>query len=283
MKPDALAQVVVMAVKGAVGPVLARVAAAEAVLAERERVNVELRARITELETKAAQPPQTILPEPVDLGPLLERLATTEAGLKALSDIKERIVAIETKAAVPPPAPDLGDLRERLATVEACTHVQGTLEAAVHVTEKALATVSERVAVLETRAPVAGPAGAPGINGKDGTPGRDGVDGLGFDDLQVVQVDERRFTVKAIKGDRVKDIGTLTFPVLIYRGVYLENKTYEPGDVVTWAGSTWNANEPTSTKPGEGSKAWTLIVKRGRDGKDGKDGDPPAATVVKIR
>ena len=42
--------------------------------------------------------------------------------------------------------------------------------------------------------------------------------------------------------------------------------------LVTWAGSAWHCNETTTTKPGDGAKAWTLMVKRGRDGKDGKDG-----------
>jgi hypothetical protein len=41
---------------------------------------------------------------------------------------------------------------------------------------------------------------------------------------------------------------------------------------VTWAGSEWHCHTTTTTKPGEGSKAWTLKVKRGRDGKDAKDG-----------
>lgn len=57
---------------------------------------------------------------------------------------------------------------------------------------------------------------------------------------------------------------------LTYCGVFVEGKSYDVGDVTTWAGSTWHCNEPTETKPGDGSKAWTLMVKRGRDGKDAK-------------
>ena len=65
-------------------------------------------------------------------------------------------------------------------------------------------------------------------------------------------------------------------PLLVKRkqGIIFEitdGKTYERGDGVTWAGSEWHCNEPTTTKPGDGSKAWTLKVKRGRDGKDGRD------------
>jgi hypothetical protein len=70
----------------------------------------------------------------------------------------------------------------------------------------------------------------------------------------------------------VKEIGTARFAVDLYRGVWAEGRTYEPGDSVTWAGSEWHCLATTTTKPGEGSKAWTLKVKRGRDGKDGQDG-----------
>jgi hypothetical protein len=50
--------------------------------------------------------------------------------------------------------------------------------------------------------------------------------------------------------------------------------------MVTSGGSCWHCNEPTTTKPGEGSKAWRLMVKRGRDGKDGLNA--PTVPVVKI-
>lgn len=55
---------------------------------------------------------------------------------------------------------------------------------------------------------------------------------------------------------------------LRYRKTYAPGARYEPGDVVTWAGSGWVCDAPTAAKPGE-SKDWTLFVKRGRDGKDG--------------
>jgi hypothetical protein len=89
----------------------------------------------------------------------------------------------------------------------------------------------ERVALVEVRPVQPGPPGDPGPPGKDGADGKAG---------------------------------------LTYQGVYQDGKAYELGDVTTWAGSTWHCNEPTETKPGDGSKAWTLMVKRGRDGKDGK-------------
>jgi hypothetical protein len=119
----------------------------------------------------------------------------------------------------------------------------------------------ERVATLEARAPVPGPPGPAG---------RDGADGVGFEDLGVTQRDERSFTITAARGDHVKEIGTVRFQVALYRGVWTEGRTYEPGDSVTWAGSEWHCQTSTATKPGDGSKTWTLKVKRGRDGKDGK-------------
>lgn len=87
----------------------------------------------------------------------------------------------------------------------------------------------ERVATLEARPVVPGPPGEPGPPGKDG---QDGTPGLSFE------------------------------------GVYQDGKNYELGHLVTWAGSSWHCNEPTTSKPGDGSKAWTLMVKRGRDGRD---------------
>jgi hypothetical protein len=182
---------------------------------------------------------------------------------------------------------DVGALRERVAVVEAKSALpvpdprHAPPDSAVEALRDRTSTISERVAVLETRTPVPGPAGKDGANGADGANGKDGADGLGFGDLAVVQEGERAFTVRASRDGQVKDLGTLTFPVEIYRGVYLDGKSYEPGDRTTWAGSEWHCNEPTQAKPGDGSKAWTLTVKRGRDGRDGKDA--PSLPVVSVR
>ncbi|MGF6877371.1 hypothetical protein [Paraburkholderia sp. MM5477-R1] len=64
---------------------------------------------------------------------------------------------------------------------------------------------------------------------------------------------------------------TFAFPVMLYRGVYVPGRIYEPGDVVTWAGSLWHCDAPTDAKPDTAPDAWTLAVKRGRDGKDFRD------------
>jgi hypothetical protein len=128
--------------------------------------------------------------------------------------------------------------------------------------------------------------GEPGINGKDGIgiagkDGRDGIDGrdgVGFDDLTLEPEGERGVVLRFVRGDVQKSI-SLTFPVLIYRGIYEPSKSYERGDVVTRSGSLWHANEPTSTIPGEGTKAWQLCVKQGRTGPKGDPGPKGISAV----
>jgi hypothetical protein len=87
----------------------------------------------------------------------------------------------------------------------------------------------ERVAVVETHEPMPGPPGPAGPPGVDGQDGRPGME---------------------------------------FKGTYTPGKTYARGDVTNWDGSGWHCNETTTARPGDGSKAWTLFVKRGRDGKD---------------
>lgn len=55
-----------------------------------------------------------------------------------------------------------------------------------------------------------------------------------------------------------------------YVGVWAVGK-YHEGNMVTHDGSVWHCSRDTDSKPGQ-SDAWTLCVKRGRDGKDGRDG-----------
>ena len=213
------------------------------------------------------------------------RVAVTEAHLKTIGDVRDRVVAIETKAATAGPDADIADrfalLERRLleAEVRAEAKAAETASALATVAEltKDIVALRERAAVLETRAPQPGP---PGANGQDGLNGKDGADGVGFDDLVVVQENERTFVLRAVKEERVKDIGRVTFPVELYRGVFVSGRTFDRGDCVTWDGSEWHCNETTSEKPGTGSKAWTLKVKRGRDGKDGRDA--PSLPVVSV-
>jgi len=120
----------------------------------------------------------------------------------------------------------------------------------------AVATLRERIAVVEAREPVPGPPGPPG------------VDGLGFDDYAVKYDGERSITFTWTRADGGISVeSVIRVPMMLYRGVYVVGKVYDTGDCVTWAGSLWHCNAETTTRPGDGSPAWTLAVKRGRDGK----------------
>jgi len=52
-----------------------------------------------------------------------------------------------------------------------------------------------------------------------------------------------------------------------YDGPFEGGKTYRKGTFTTHDGSLWHCNYKTASRPGDGP-AWTLAVKRGRDGKD---------------
>ncbi|MFJ3266745.1 hypothetical protein [Serratia liquefaciens] len=93
------------------------------------------------------------------------------------------------------------------------------------------------------------------------------VDGISA--VDVANDDERMFTVTVTRASGACETKTFGIPVMIYRGVFKAESSYQPGDTVTWGGSLWHCDETTVDKPGEiGSKGWTLATKRGRDGKD---------------
>lgn len=95
---------------------------------------------------------------------------------------------------------------------------------------------------------------------------KDGVDGMGFDDLVVEYDGERTFTVALVRGERRK-AHSFKLPMMLYRKVYAEKVSYDRGDVVTWGGSSWVAlKDAPQGKPGDASRDWQLIVKKGRDG-----------------
>lgn len=104
------------------------------------------------------------------------------------------------------------------------------------------------------------------VHGKDGENGRDGADGITpeFMDAEFVG---RTLRLSFGDGERTK---TVEFQMATpeYRGVFKEAETYEPGDMVTWAGSCWHCDEPKGLKPGAPDSGWTLAVKAGRPGKD---------------
>lgn len=107
-------------------------------------------------------------------------------------------------------------------------------------------------------------------DGKDGEPGKPGRDGFSLDDFDVDKgEDGRTYILKFEQGDTRHEY-ELTFPVPVYCGVYKEADSYVPGDMVTWGGSLWHCDAETKDKPG--TDAWTLAVKKGRDGKDVRNG-----------
>ncbi len=117
--------------------------------------------------------------------------------------------------------------------------------------------------------------GLPGTNGKDGAPGADGRDGFSLEDFDVtLGEDGRTLSFKFAHGDVVIE-RKIKLATTIYRGVWREG-AHEKGDIVTWAGSSWHCERDTEDKPGGGSDAWRLMVKRGADGKDGVMKGPPA-------
>jgi hypothetical protein len=244
----------------------------------------ELRDRVLILETKIATP----VPEDTGLRARVEALDTVRERVAALEtqahgsnsdELRNRVLVLETKATAPLPE-DTG-LRARVEALEA-----RPLPAPAPDTPALLA----RVAALEARPQMPGPpgpAGRDGTNGRDGadgTPGRDGTngsDGLGFEDLHCAFDGDRTLTLAFRRGELTKD-WPIALPFLRYQGVYREGASYAVGDVVTWGGSQWHCNDATTSKPGEGSKAWTLAVKRGRDGRDGRDGKD-AGPVVSLK
>jgi hypothetical protein len=322
--PDAIAESVALAIKSAISPILERLASMEARLAPL----TDVRDRVMAVEIKAAQPRETdhdmqgltlrlAALESKALPDASERLAAAEqanrelqARVVELSSVRDRVTTLEAKAApglstaevelmlrdrVEPMTAslsavsqqhvnlltrvnELDSVRERLTTIEtksapivtpptvpSAAELELSIRNRIEPVATQVATLSERIAVLEVRAPV------PGSPGRDGADGKDGADGLGFDDMEEVIEDGGRIVKRRyIKGDRVKEYVHKT-AAQVNRGVYVEGKSYELGDVVTWGGSQWHCNEPTTTRPGDGLKAWTLVVKRGRDGKDGRD------------
>lgn len=153
-----------------------------------------------------------------------------------------------------------------VATRAASDAVRGALEPLT----KDVGTLRERIAAAEVRPLLPGPPGADGADGANGTNGVDGArgaDGLGFDDLAVDFDGDRTLTLAFVRGVERKAF-SIRLPFMKGCGTYQYGRTYDAGDVVSWAGSAWQAKEITALRPDDGSKVWTLVVKRGRDGKD---------------
>lgn len=82
--------------------------------------------------------------------------------------------------------------------------------------------------------------------------------------------DGRSFQMHAeLTGGRKQQVAAWELPVMLYRGIFspkgIDGAQYRAGDVVTWDGHLWHCDAPTTDAPGQESKAWKLIVRRGRD------------------
>jgi len=100
---------------------------------------------------------------------------------------------------------------------------------------------------------------------KDGRDGRDGRDALDLDDFDLTVGDDGRTVTLSLKRGDALIQRSLSFPVVIDRGVFKYGTAYEHGDGVTFGGSFWIAQRASDTeKPGTGD-AWRLAVKKGRD------------------
>lgn len=124
---------------------------------------------------------------------------------------------------------------------------------------------------------VPGLPGEKGLDGRDGANGlngTDGLDGLGFDGFDLILDETRGWVFRLAQGARVKE-WELGLP--FDAKVFTAGTVYPKGAGVTWDGHYWIALKQTSDQPGEGSPAWRLAVRRGkqgREGKQGKDGSP---------
>ena len=133
--------------------------------------------------------------------------------------------------------------------------------------------------------------GRDGVDGQDGKDGERGEAGFSLEDFGVSLKADGRTVELSFSREDLTFVRELALPTMIYRGVYVDGREYEKGDTVTWAGSLWHCNggEPqgewtgaTTEKPAEGSKAWTLAAKRGRDGKDFAGPIERAARPVRV-
>ena len=148
------------------------------------------------------------------LTPVLARLSGLDG---AVAELNARAMALEARADAPALAADVGALRER-------------------------------VALLEARPLLPGPAGDPGAAG------------VGFADPPVMYDGQRTFTFCFSDGQRT----VITAPLAIYQGIYAPGRLYAVGDLVTANGNLWHCHAATTTAPGTDA-AWTLVVRRGKD------------------
>jgi len=242
---------------------------------DRERL---VRLEATQTTTDLEQPVAGVIDRA--LGPVFERLAGTEARIevyeRSMTALQDRIAARETAGRSGQEEPSARTFERELGALEARVAMLAPLM-------EGMTDLRERIAACDARPSVPGPAGANGADGqpgRDGAAGRDGLDGLGFGELGVDYDGERTLVIKATQGERTKVLAILTLPIMIFRGIFEEGRTYQPHDVVKWARGMWICLKETIVKPTrtaagpQGKDFWFPVVEPGRDGRDGKDGPP---------
>lgn len=99
---------------------------------------------------------------------------------------------------------------------------------------------------------------------------KDGKDGFSLTDFDVSSGADGRSIIWSFEQGENRFEVEMKHPIPIYRDVFKEGQEYEPGDMVTWAGSVWHCCQKTTAKPDGPDSGWKLAVKKGRDGKDAK-------------
>lgn len=196
--------------------------------------------------------------------------AVLDAVAVPLTAFAERIKALEAQQPAKGDKGDPGQPGERGEPGQSGRDGAGLAAAVIDRDGELVVTMTDGSARL--LGPVLGRDGRRGEDGANGSDGNDGRDGFGFDDLTVEHDGNRTVILRFARDGHAREF-SLCFPMQIYRGVFSQGDRYQHGDLVTWGGSVWHCNTDTDEKPGEATKAWTLAVKRGRDGKNGKDGE----------
>ncbi len=124
--------------------------------------------------------------------------------------------------------------------------------------------------------------GKDGIHGKDGRDGIDGKDGFAAEELKAEMDGPRTIVLSYVRGGERKEFGRISLPYQYYQGVFKDGQSYQQGDTVSFGGAQWHCNHATNERPNQGGDAWTLSVRRGRDGKDGVLTAPKPREPIKI-
>lgn len=157
---EAFADSVVLTIKSAISPILERLASIEA----RIGPLADVRDRVLTLEAKTA-PTQDLgdlftrlaavearpLPELPDS--VIERVAAAEARLDAIGNLRDRVVTMETKAAIPPPIIEPPPPVDLTPVLQRMTAAEAQLAGMADVRD-----LRDRIVAVETKAAIPPPA-----------------------------------------------------------------------------------------------------------------------------